>query len=79
MCPALIFAANRNARVKGRTSILIVSISTRKGFSHVGAPLGRSPAVKVEGENNTAEIISILHSGNASDSVNNRCLEALNM
>ena len=40
MCPALILAASRKAKVRGRTSILIVSISTRKGLSQSGAPAG---------------------------------------
>lgn len=79
MWPALMFAASRNARVKGRTSILIVSINTRKGFNHVGAPLGSSLAVNVEGEKATAEIMRVLHSGNASVRVNKRWLEILNI
>lgn len=41
MCPALMLAASRNDKVNGRTRILVVSISTRNGFSHKGAPSGR--------------------------------------
>jgi len=41
MWPALIFAANRNDRVNGRTIILVVSIRTRNGFNQSGAPSGR--------------------------------------
>lgn len=32
--PAVMLAASRNERVMGRTIILVVSIRTRKGFSH---------------------------------------------
>ncbi len=38
--PALMLAANRKARVKGRTVMLIVSIITRNGFNQFGAPDG---------------------------------------
>ena len=41
MCPALMLAASRNDRVRGRTRILDVSIRTRNGFSQSGAPSGR--------------------------------------
>ena len=46
MCPALIFAANRNDKVIGRAIILVVSISTKNGFNHNGAPLGSIFAIK---------------------------------
>ena len=49
MWPAVIFAASRNLRVIGRTEILVVSINTRKGFNHLGAPPGRREAVQWEG------------------------------
>lgn len=39
--PALILAASRNDKVKNRTEILIVSITTKKGFSQWGAPPGK--------------------------------------
>lgn len=45
-CPALIFAANRTERVKGRMSILKVSTKTRKGMSPAGAPAGLKEAKK---------------------------------
>lgn len=38
-------AANRNDRVKGRTIILVVSIRTRNGLSHLGAPSGKKCAI----------------------------------
>jgi hypothetical protein len=41
ICPAVMFAASRKDRVIGRTRILVVSISTKNGFSHSGAPSGR--------------------------------------
>lgn len=41
MWPALILAAKRNDRVRGRTVILVVSIITRNGFNQSGAPSGR--------------------------------------
>lgn len=45
MWPALMFAASRKDKVKGRTRILIVSTRTKKGFSQSGAPGGRRLAV----------------------------------
>lgn len=39
-CPAIILAANRIAKVNGRIKALIVSISTIKGISTEGVPLG---------------------------------------
>lgn len=45
MWPALIFAASRNDRVKGRTATLDVSINTNGGLSHPGAPSGRKWAI----------------------------------
>ena len=44
MWPALILAAKRKERVKGRTKILTVSIITKNGFNQSGAPPGRSDA-----------------------------------
>ena len=46
MWPALILAARRNERVRGRTIILVVSISTRNGLSQSGAPSGRKWATE---------------------------------
>ena len=48
--PAVMFAASRNDSVTGRKIILVVSISTKKGFSQAGAPPGSSDAAAVEGE-----------------------------
>lgn len=41
MCPAVMLAASRKDRVIGRTTVLIVSMRTRNGFSQIGAPSGR--------------------------------------
>jgi len=49
MCPALMFAANRNDNVIGRTIILVVSIRTRKGFNQSGALSGRKCAIEALG------------------------------
>lgn len=35
------FAASRKDRVIGCTNTLIVSVRTKNGFNHVGAPSGR--------------------------------------
>lgn len=50
MCPAVILAASRNDSVIGRTKILVVSIMTRNGFSHSGAPSGKKCATDFLGE-----------------------------
>jgi hypothetical protein len=50
MCPAVMFAASRNDKVIGRTMILVVSIITRNGFSHSGAPSGKKCATDFLGE-----------------------------
>jgi len=39
-CPAIIFAANRTARVPGRMIFLMVSIQTMKGIRIPGVPWG---------------------------------------
>lgn len=49
MWPALILAANRNDKVIGRTRVLRVSIITKKGFNHIGAPEGSKWAANEEG------------------------------
>ena len=75
MCPAVMLAASRNARVIGRTRSLTVSISTRKGFNHPGAPLGRRPAVNDLGEYRSPEISSDNQRQRARGRVMARCLE----
>jgi hypothetical protein len=75
ICPALILAASRNERVKGRTEILVVSIIIRNGFSHVGAPSGKRCAIVALGLNRALEIIIDIHIGRPRRSVNTRWLD----
>ena len=63
MWPAVKLAASRKERVIGRTKILTVSTRTKKGFNHLGAPLGRREAATEEGEKTTPEIIILSHRG----------------
>ena len=75
ICPAVMLAASRNDRVIGRTDTLIVSISTRNGFSHSGAPSGRKWAIDFLGLNAKDEIISLNHIGSPIDNVKIKCLD----
>jgi phosphodiesterase/alkaline phosphatase D-like protein len=75
MCPAVILAASRNDRVIGRTKTLVVSIRTKKGFSHSGAPSGRKWAVDFLGANMKPEINMLIHIGSPIVRVIIRCLE----
>lgn len=77
MCPAVIFAASRNDRVKGRTSTLVVSIRTKNGFNQSGAPSGRKWAVLDLGFFTNLEIIRLSHKGSPRDRVNRRWLDKL--
>ena len=79
MWPALIFAARRNDKVIGRTVILEVSINTRNGLSHIGAPSGRRWAIVILGDFLVLDKISISHIGIPIDIVNRRCLDTLNV
>lgn len=78
MWPALIFAASRNERVIGRTKILRVSTSTKKGFSQSGAPPGSRPARNLVGEVLIEDRIKLNQIGMARAIVKNRCLVVLN-
>lgn len=73
-CPAIIFAASRTARVPGRITFLIVSISTIRGIRGPGVPAGTKCAnmccVWLIQPNN----INDNQRGNLSDSVRARCL-----
>lgn len=75
MCPAVIFAANRNDSVIGRTRILVVSIITKNGFSHSGAPSGKKWATDFLGEYANDDRINDNHIGNPIDRVIIRCLD----
>lgn len=79
MCPALMFAANRNDRVIGRTRILVDSISTRNGFSHSGAPSGSRCAVVALMFQVRLDMINASQRGRPKDSVKIRWLEVLNL
>ena len=65
-------AANRKDRVIGRSKILTVSIRTKKGFNQSGAPDGRRPAAKYDGELATEDRIKASHMGRPNLRVNNR-------
>lgn len=73
-CPAIIFAANRTARVIGRIMLLIVSIITINVMSAGGVPWGTKCAniklVWLIHPNN----INLIHMGNAIVNVNAKCL-----
>lgn len=51
MCPALILAASRKDRVRGREDVLVVSTRDRNGLSHCGVPWGTSLASVAVGSN----------------------------
>lgn len=74
MCPAVMFAANRNERVIGWTNTLMVSVSTRNGFSHVGAPSGRKWAIVFFGCFVSLDRIIRSHIGSPIDRVIIKCL-----
>ena len=77
MCPALIFAASRNDRVIGRTVTLVVSISTKNGFSQSGAPSGRKCATDFLIDFTNLDIIIDSHKGNPKIKVKIKWLEVL--
>ena len=57
------FAASRTDKVIGRTLILIVSIKTRNGFNHIGAPSGNSIAINCFLLFINLDVIIIVHIG----------------
>lgn len=75
MCPAVMLAASRNDSVIGRTKILVVSINTKNGFNHSGAPSGRKCATDFFGEYVKDEMIILNHIGSPIDKVIIRCLD----
>lgn len=75
--PALMLAASRNERVRGRTEILVVSIKTRNGLSQSGAPSGRKWAINILGNFVRLDEIIDSHTGRPSDRVKIRWLEVL--
>lgn len=79
MWPALIFAAKRNDKVKGRTIILVVSIKIKNGFNQSGAPSGKRWATVWERFLNAEDKIKDIHKGKPNDSVKIKCLVILNV
>ena len=77
ICPALMFAANRKERVIGRAMILVVSIITRNGFNHIGAPPGNKFAKKEDKLYEIADIIILNHKTEPKETENKRCLDVL--
>ena len=63
MCPALMFAARRNDRVRGRTKTLVVSIRIKNGFNQSGAPSGRRCAIEALMFFVNEEAMNVIHSG----------------
>lgn len=74
-CPAIMFAANRTARVPGRIIFLIVSIHTINGISTGGVPWGTRCANICWVLLNHPNIINLNHKGKAKDSVIDKWLE----
>jgi hypothetical protein len=72
MWPALILAAKRNDRVRGRTKMLVVSIKTRNGLSQSGAPSGRKWAIDFIGLFVKVDRIILIHRGRPNLSVKMR-------
>jgi len=77
MWPALMFAASRKESVMGRTAILVVSISTRNGFSHKGAPSGKKCATNALGLFTILDIIKDSHKGSPSTKVKIKWVDTL--
>jgi len=63
----------------GRTEILVVSIKTKIGFNHLGAPPGKSEAAHVLGDVSIPEINIPNQRGSAKVNVKDRCLVILNI
>ncbi len=72
--PAIMFAANRTERVRGRISLLINSINTIKGIKGIGVPSGTRWANIEEGVFNMPKIICPTQRGKASAKVKTRWL-----
>jgi len=75
--PALILAASRNDRVRGRTVTLVVSINTRNGLSQSGAPSGKKCAIDFLIDLKNLDIIIASQSGSPKIKVKIRCLDVL--
>lgn len=75
--PAVMLAASRKDRVRGRTRILDVSMRIRNGLSQSGAPSGRRWAIDWRGLNMKEEMIILSQAGSPIDRVMKRCLVGL--
>ncbi len=69
ICPAVKLAPNRNARIKGRTMILTVSIMIKKGLRLDGAPEGSKDATTFWPLFLIPEMMKSSQNGNLKDSV----------
>ena len=63
MWPALILAARRNERVRGRDEVLVVSTNDRNGLSHCGVPWGTKLASVAEVSKLRDDKIYVSHKG----------------
>ena len=77
MCPALMLAMSRTERVIGRTKILTVSISTKKGLRGAGAPIGSNPAITEGGLKKTPDTRRESQRGKPKESDTAKCLVGL--
>ena len=73
------FAAKRNDRVIGRTTILVVSIIIKNGFSQLGAPSGSKWAREAFVSFVYDDRIKDIHIGNPNLIVKIRWLDKLNL
>lgn len=78
ICPAIILAARRTAKVSGRIIRLIVSINTINGIKTVGHPKGTRWANILLNFNHPI-IISLNHIGKAKEKVILICLVRVNV
>jgi len=76
-CPAIILAAKRTAKVKGRIIDLMISIKTIKGINTLGVPLGTKWAIKELKVFDKANTIKLSHRHKPRGNVNLICLEAV--
>lgn len=77
-CPAIIFAANRTAKVPGRITFLIVSIQTMKGINAGGVPWGTKCANIWIVLLIHPKIIKLIQRGKANVNVIDKCLVLVN-
>lgn len=75
--PAIMFAVNRTAKVRGRIRLLIVSINTINIISGVGVPCGTRWASISMVLLNQPNTIKEIHRGKAMASVIDMCLDAV--